>query len=288
MRRGPNRGWVVLMLACACSAPTATPQVRRGDAADAPVAGIDDTLCEGPWAPSDLRYKPTAQYDLELAAPELVKAALGKHETPVTWRYEEAMTYGVEGTRTTLRVEVTLLRGPCRFVDCETYADDWMVYECTPELRIPVHVEATTGDGVVAIEGDSELVVTSEDHVALELSGTQRGTLRICELREADTVVSSFGIVLGFRPDRTMVGAIGGGFRCGRDNCLHIPYAYACFPDRPPFRLDTFVFGACRRSGAIPPPLPPRCHDETESPGNPRSRTAPAGTTRVASTRWNP
>ena len=233
--------------------PRQSRRVPRSDAAHAP-AGTDDPVCEGPWAPSDLSFKPTAQFDLELAAQELVKGALGKHETPVTWRYEEAMTHGFEGTRTTLRVEITLLRGPCTFDNCETYAADWMVYECTPELRIPVHVEATTDDGAVAMEGDSELVVTSANHVTLELRGTQRGTLHVRELREAGTVVNSFGIVLGFRPGRTIVGAIGGGYRCGGEGCMHIAYAYACFPDKPPFRPDRFVFGACWSSGAIPPP----------------------------------
>lgn len=58
-------------------------------------------------------------------------------------------------------------------------------------------------------------------------------------------MVDSFGLVLGFRAKRTVVGAIGGGYKCGDENCMHLPYAYACFPDKPPFKLDEFIYGAC-------------------------------------------
>ena len=178
---------------------------------------------------------------------DVQKAALGKHRTPITWRREEAMSYGVEGTRTTLVVEITRGTGPIEFVERNgsQRADDMVAYDCGSELSVPVHVKATTQDGVVSIEGDSKLVVSSRNQIAVTLYGKQQGTLRIRKLEEEGTVVDSFGIALAFRPNRTMVGAIGGGYRCGDFNCMHLPYAYACFPEKPPFGLDAFMFGAC-------------------------------------------
>ncbi len=174
---------------------------------------------------------------------------LGKHRTALKWRHEAAFSYGVEGTSTTLLVEITRGKEPVTFVrrDGSQRWDTMMAYDCSSELRIPLHVKATTQDGVVSVEGDSELTVSSRRSIVVTLYAAQRGTLRIRETREKGTVVDSFGIVLGFRGKRAMVGAIGGGYKCADENCLHIPYAYACFPDKPPFQLDDFIFGACKR-----------------------------------------
>jgi hypothetical protein len=176
---------------------------------------------------------------------DVQNTALGTHRKPLQWRHEEAISYGVEGTSTTLLVEITRRKLPVTFARSDGQRDGLMAHDCSSELRIPVHVKATTQDGVLSVEGDSELVVSSRNSIVINLYGPQRGTLRIREVREKGTVVDGFGIVLGFRGKRTMVGAIGGAYRCPEENCLHIAYAYACFPDNPPFQLDDFIFGAC-------------------------------------------
>jgi hypothetical protein len=177
---------------------------------------------------------------------DIQNTVLGKHRAPLKWRHEEAFSYGVEGTSTTLLVEITRGKGQVKFIKRDgSQRDSSMAYDCRSELHIPVHVKATTQDGVVSIEGDSELEVLSRSSMVMTLSATRPETLRIRELREKGTLVDSFGIVLGFRRNRIMVGAIGGGYQCADDNCLHIPYAYACFPDNPPFRPDEFIFGGC-------------------------------------------
>ena len=47
---------------------------------------------------------------------DVQKAALGSHRTPLTWRRDEELSYGAEGTRTTLLVEITR-RGAATFVE---------------------------------------------------------------------------------------------------------------------------------------------------------------------------
>lgn len=181
---------------------------------------------------------------------DIQNAALGSHRMPVTWRHDEEISYGVEGTSTTLLVEITRT-GPATFVERtgamkSTGDHGMMAWDCsTSRLLMPVHVKAVTQDGVFSIEGDSELIATSRRSIVVTLYAAQHGTLQIRSTRDKDTVVDSLGITLGFRGKRTMVGAIGGGYACADFNCLHIPYAYACFPDRPPFQLDDFIFEAC-------------------------------------------
>lgn len=173
--------------------------------------------------------------------------AQGTHRIPLKWRRDEMISYGVEGTTTTLLVEITRRKAATTFVkrDGGQRSGEMVAYDCSSRLHIPVHVKATTQDGVVSVEGDSELIVSSRTSIVMTLYAPQRGTLRIRELKEKGTVVDSFGIVLGFRGKRTVVGAIGGGYKCADEGCMHLPYAYACFPDKPPFRPDGFIFEAC-------------------------------------------
>jgi hypothetical protein len=231
-------GLVVLLLSYTCGMATAHAEYDDGSGPCVQTTRVVGDLFKTPWA---------------ITPRDVQNTALGTHRMPLKWRHEEAISYGMEGTSTTLLVEITRRKGPVTFV--ERGRSQWdslairaatMVYDCSSKLRIPVHVKATTQDGVVSVEGDSELAVSSRNSIIMTLYAAQRGTLRIRELREKGTVVDSFGIVLGFRRKRTMVGAIGGSYRCTADNCLHMPYAYACFPDNPPFQVDEFILGACR------------------------------------------
>ena len=179
---------------------------------------------------------------------DVMKLALGAHRTPLTWRHEEAFSYGVEGTSTTLLVELTRGKGPITFVERSVgQGDDLIDYECPSALSIPVHVKATTQDNVISIEGDSELIVTSPNSIVMTFYVARPETLRILNFSEEGTVVDSFEIALAFGQNRAMVGVMGGGYKCADENCLHIPYAYACFPERPPFQIDDFIFHACGR-----------------------------------------
>src|SRR5690606_19450902 len=100
---------------------------------------------------------------------DVLKIALGDHQAPLTWQHDSAFSYGVEGTSTTLLVQITR-RGPATFVErdgsqrCDSV---WpcMGYDCSSVLLIPVHVKAMTQDGVIVARGDSELRVSSRRYI---------------------------------------------------------------------------------------------------------------------------
>lgn len=183
---------------------------------------------------------------------DVQNTVIGSHQSPLTWRHEKEISYGVEGTSTTLLVEITR-RGAATFFERNgAHRASDMAHNCRSNLLMPVHVKAMTEDGVFSMEGDSELRVFSQDFIGVTLDAVgrwtllQRGTLQIRGTRDKGTVVTDLGIFLGFRVARTMVGAIGGYYRCADElTCLHVPYAYACFPESPPFQLHERIFHGC-------------------------------------------
>lgn len=181
---------------------------------------------------------------------DVLKVALGSHRTPLTWQHERSFTYGVEGTSTTLQVDITR-PGPPTFVKrdgslrCESMP--CMEMECSSQLLIPVHVKAVTQDGVIVAEGDSQLTVSSRRYIGVsigQLFATHRGTLRIREIREKGLVADGFGIGLGFSRKGTLVGAIRGSYLV--ENVGGVFVIYACFPETTPPELrgsDEFDIG---------------------------------------------
>lgn len=160
---------------------------------------------------------------------------------PLTWQHESSFSYGVEGTSTTLLVEITR-PGRATFVErdgslrCDD--GDCIAMDCSSELRIPVHLEAVTQDGVIVAGGDSELTVSSRRYIGVgigQLFATHRGTLRIREIRQKGLLADGFGINLGFSRTRTMVGAIRGSYLVEGVGGVFV--VYACFPDRTPPEL---------------------------------------------------
>lgn len=173
---------------------------------------------------------------------DILNIALGSHRTTLTWQREKAFSYGVEGTSTTLRVQITR-RGRATFVEGGSTRcigpGPCMSWDCsTSKLYIPVHVKVVTDDGVIATQDDSDLVVSSRRYIETSLGESftsHRGTLRIREIHEKGLSVPDFGIVLRFSPKRTMVGAIGGSYTIENVGGLFVEYA--CFPAKPPPEL---------------------------------------------------
>lgn len=149
----------------------------------------------------------------------------------------------MEGTSTALRVEITR-KGPATFLKRDgsmrsVPGAPLMAYDCSSQLRIPVHVKAETQDGVIAVRGDSELVVSSRRFIGVSIGqsfATHRGTLRIRDIREKGLRVPGFGISLGFSRKRTMVGAIRGSYEVENAG-IAVFVRYACFPATPPPEL---------------------------------------------------
>jgi hypothetical protein len=171
---------------------------------------------------------------------DILSTALGAHRTALTWKPESTLSYGAEGTSTTLLVEITR-KGPATFMKREGGAQggQLMAIECASELLIPVHIKAETQDGVLAVEDDAQLVASSRRYIATSLGqmfATHRGTLRVREIREAGMVVPGFGINLGFTRKRIMVGAIRGSYEVTNAG-KGIFVEYTCFPATPPPEL---------------------------------------------------
>jgi hypothetical protein len=174
---------------------------------------------------------------------DVLKIALGSHRTPLTWRHESSFSYGVEGTSTTLLVEITRA-GRATFVErdgssqCDRAPCTLMAMDCSSVLLIPVHVEAVTQDGVIVARGDSQLTVSSRRYIGVSIGqsfATHRGTLRIREIRDKGLLAGGFGIGLGFSRKRTMVGAIRGSYLVENVGALFV--VYACFPATVPPEL---------------------------------------------------
>jgi hypothetical protein len=173
---------------------------------------------------------------------DVLKIALGTHRTTFTWQRQSSFSYDVEGRSTTLRVEITR-RGRATFVKrdgsirCPSVGP-CMGYDCSSsKLLIPVHVAATTQDGAIKAQEDSELTVyVHEIGVSLGQSfATHHGTLRIREIREKGLSVPGFGISLRFTRKRIMVGSIRGSYEIASVGGEFVEYA--CFPHHPPAEL---------------------------------------------------
>jgi hypothetical protein len=222
------------------SAPQPHPEPPTPGPHDSPLVDLE------PWSPcvetsrvvSDSFKTPWG------ATPrDVLNIALGTHRTTLTWQRESSFSYGVEGTSTTLVVEITR-RGPATFFDRDGSlrpppgGGPFLAYHCPPELLIPVRIKAETQDGVIAVEADSVLQTSSRRYIGLfveqPLAG-HRGTLRIRDIREKGLLVPDFGIFLGFSRKRTMVGAIRGSYLVENSGGLYVEYA--CFPDTPPREL---------------------------------------------------
>jgi hypothetical protein len=111
-------------------------------------------------------------------------------------------------------------------------------YNCPPKLEIPVRVKAETQDGVISVQADSVLQVSSRHYIEVSVGQSllsHRGTLRIRDIREKGLKVDGFGVILGFTRKRTMVGAIRGSYEVTGVGALYVEYA--CFPDTPPTEL---------------------------------------------------
>ena len=173
---------------------------------------------------------------------DVLNIALGTHRTTFTWQRESSFSYDVEGKSTTLRVEITR-RGPATFVKRDGNSpcsrEPCPYYDCSSSnLVIPVHVEATTEDGAIKAQEDSELTVSDRHYIGVSLGqwfATHRGTLQIREIRTKGLSVPHFGISLGFSRKRTMVGAIRGSYEIANVGGLFVEYA--CFPDKRPPEL---------------------------------------------------
>ena len=246
-----------MVLTCACSTvastgsetprPTSTPASAStpSSAASAapPVAPADDADYDVSPPCEETRHVVDDRFETPWGSTprEVLKIALGRHRTSLTWQPESAFSYGVEGTTTTLQVEITRA-GPATFLEGkeghQRHIRDYT--ECGSGLLIPVHVQAETQDGVIVTEGDAELIDTSRNYIGTSVGqsfATHRGTLRLdnIDIREKGLVLDGFGIVLGFSRKGTMVGAIRGNYLIEGVGALWV--VYACFPAKSPPEL---------------------------------------------------
>jgi hypothetical protein len=169
---------------------------------------------------------------------DVLNDALGSHRATFTWQRHSSFSYDVEGRSTTLLVKIAR-RGRANFFkrdgspNCPSMGPCFEFYRCSSTLVIPVHVQATTQDGAIKAQQDSELTVSARHNIELHLDqpfATHRGTLPIPKLREKTVSVPSLGISLGFSRKRTMAGAIRGFYEI--ENVGGRFAEYACFPDK--------------------------------------------------------
>jgi hypothetical protein len=252
---------VFVVLTCACStvagtrsetprpsapASASTPQGAASAADATPVATEDDPDYDVSPGCDETR----TVVDDRFATPwgstplDVLKIALGRHRTSLAWQTESAFSYGVEGTTTTLEVEITRA-GPATFLEGkkgrhrERHIRGHL--ECGSALLIPVHVRAETEDGVIITEGEANLTTTSQHDIGTALEqpfATHRGTLRLdtIDIRQKGLVLDGFWIVLGFSREGTVVGAIRGNYVIEGVGARWAEYA--CFPARSPPELS--------------------------------------------------
>jgi hypothetical protein len=153
---------------------------------------------------------------------DVMKLASGTHKTSLTWQRENGFSYGVEGTSTTVRVEITR-RGPATFFKRDGSINippgngnrPFFGHPCRSLLLIPVTVKVATSDGVIDVEAEAALQMSSRDDLSLFMMqplASHRGSLRIREIREEGLQVCDFGVTLDFPPKALWVGTIGGSY----------------------------------------------------------------------------
>lgn len=195
-------------------------------------------------------------------ANDIAALAVGEWNVQTRWRELKALRYPHEGQDTRLNVRITRRAGPAKYVVTRANpAPDPNgpsgAPMCFNVLELPVHVEASTHDGVLKLSFDTLLQAQDAESAAVyhtQPLKSHRGNLKLSELEPESLEANDFYFSLGFvrehrdagADERRMSGQMRGVYRAIEgDTMMGLYLDYLCFP-RGPMTQNNGFFPGCQ------------------------------------------